>query len=298
MSKFLRFGILSLLVLALSWSPASAVRLGFTTSNNVAGGGNISVVPNLTDLTPGQEIDLYVWLALESNSFVNGYSLDIRATTPGVVEAISSSLVNPGIVFNVPPSTQIPQGLRFADTDATRILVQPTLNSGGALAAGASLGTVSGKGIDKANGIAPTATGALDTGYDATNQTFLVQQLKLRVLPGAAGGATTGLTMHIGPSAFGIDNATTSVPVFFGTGTTGVPNAQVGGTDGTIHAMFAVAGGGGDDPTITIASRSVALVASRPAGSTSLTTWAMAAATCRCSSTSSMAVLLKRWSMP
>ncbi len=241
MSKFLRFGILSLLVLGLSWSQASATRLILSTSNSTSGGGVIGV-PSLTDLTPGQEIDLYVWLALESNTFVNGYSLDIRATTPGVVEAVSSSLVNSPIVFNAPPQ-QFPQGLRFADNDASRVLVQPTINSNGALAYNASVGTVSGMGIDKARGIAADGNGVLDTGYDATNQTFLVQSLRLRVLGSAAAGASTGLVMNIGPSAFGIDNATASVPVFFGTGTTGVSNANVGGTDGTVHAMLQVMGG-------------------------------------------------------
>lgn len=242
MSKLIRFGLLAILGVALSFSPAHAIRLTLAPSNDVNGGGVVGV-PSFTDLTPGQEFDVYVWLAHEDDGFVNGYSLDLYATTPGVVEAVSSEILNPNVVTRIPDVGDLFPTPRFPADD--RVLRIPQLNTNGALVWNGAIGRPTGRGIDSANGIVVTsAPGVVDTGYDGVNDTFLVQSVRLRVLDDAA-GKSTGLAMHVGQLGFGIDNALPDNPqfVFFGDGTTQVAANDVGGTDGGIHAMITVEGG-------------------------------------------------------
>lgn len=253
MSKFLRFGIPALFLLALSFSQAHAIRLTLAPSNDVNGGGVIGV-PSFSDLMPGEEFDVYVWLAHENDSFVNGYSLDLFATTPGVVEAVSSEILNLDVVTRIVgvgdlfPTPRFPAPAPPAADD--RVVRMPQLNTNGALVWNGALGKPTGRGIDSVNGIVVTTNGVVDTGYDATNDTFLVQSVRLRVLPDA-GGKSTGLQMRVGQLGFGIDNALPNDPqfVFFGDGTTGSAAGTAGATDGGIHAMITVFG---DEPVVGV----------------------------------------------
>jgi hypothetical protein len=81
--------------------------------------------------------------------------------------------------------------------------------------------------------------------YDAANDAFLTQRIRLEALPGSA-GLSTDLKMRIGRMAMLIDNSTINspLPIRFGLGTVDVMNTDIGGTDGTIHATVEVATGG------------------------------------------------------
>jgi hypothetical protein len=254
MSKFLRFGFLAIACALLSVANANAARLYFTTTNTIPGGGAPKgTVPSVSLANPGDEITLNVWVDLGTYNFMAGYGLDIVATTPNVVEAVSSTVHNPTLTaFGNPFQPRWSGGHG-----------NPVLNPNGS---GAVELAVNGKGFSVnptgaagiyADGVTVPQGGFFPVGdpmYDATNDVWLAQSITLRALAGSA-GKTTGLVMRVGDNAFSLDNSVGNTPIFFGAGTTGVSNSAVGGTDGTIHATLAVAGGGGDpDPTIAIST--------------------------------------------
>jgi hypothetical protein len=80
--------------------------------------------------------------------------------------------------------------------------------------------------------------------YDAANDAFLVQRVRLEGLPGSA-GQSTGLALSIGRLITVIDHSTIAspLPVHFGLGTQTVMNTHRLATDGTTHATIAVAAG-------------------------------------------------------
>jgi hypothetical protein len=80
--------------------------------------------------------------------------------------------------------------------------------------------------------------------YDAANDAFLVQRVRLEALAGSA-GLSTNLVMRIGRLGMLIDNSSIASPlaIDFGLGTTDVMNTDIFGTDGTTHATIAVAAG-------------------------------------------------------
>lgn len=201
MTRLFRLSVVALAIALLSSSSYGGVRYFLSTSDARPGGG-AAAAPSLADLTPGQEVNLHIWAAFDgANQFVNGYSLDLFATEPGVVEAVSSTILNPNYVFNVPGVGQFPSTGQRWPAGTSTLFEQPQLNTSGALLFGGAAGIVDGRGIDKAVGINPaTVSGTLDPLYDATNSAFLLQSLKLKVLDGAA-GKSTGLVMHIGGRA-------------------------------------------------------------------------------------------------
>jgi hypothetical protein len=254
MSKFLRFGVSALLVLALSYTQAHAIRLSLSATNNLSGGGGMGV-PSFENLTPGQEFNVYVWLDNESDFFVNGYSLDLFATTPGVVEAVSSEILNAQVALRTadgPPPVYVNQTTRFppGSPQDDRVIVPAQLNTNGALSWGAALGKPVGRGIDSVLGNTSLFQNQ-DLSWDPVTGNFLVQTFRLRVLDTAA-GKSTGLQMRIGQEAFGIDNAIATDPqfVFFGEGTQGSLASTKGLTDGGTHANITVAGVGPTGPTV------------------------------------------------
>ncbi len=250
MTRILRLSVVALAIALMCGSSYAGVRVILSPAGDGAGG-----VPALENLAPGQEIDLDVWVQFsDANQFVNGYSMDLYATDDGVVEAVSSTIVNSGYVFQAPPN-QFPTGTSRWPAGGSTILEQPQLNTNGALLWNGAAGVVDGRGIDRVLGISSAAVGNLDPLYDAANGAFLVQTMTLRVLDNAA-GRSTGLVMHVGGRAMGVDNATTPQEIFFGAGTTSVRSDAPGATDGTVHAMLSVEGGGrtdlfvfGGDPT-------------------------------------------------
>ncbi|MEX2185144.1 MAG: hypothetical protein WD875_00050 [Pirellulales bacterium] len=70
-----------------------------TTSGSTSGGGALpGTVPSVQLTGPTDSVTLYVWANLGGYEFMNGYGLDIRATTEDVVKATASSLYNADIV--------------------------------------------------------------------------------------------------------------------------------------------------------------------------------------------------------
>jgi hypothetical protein len=169
-----------------------------------------------------------------------GYGLDIVATTPGVVETVSSTLFDADIT--VGGAFKVDE--RWVDT-----LQQPVINAGSdgtvqILAGDARAfnvrGSMSGIGFNGTNGGSPF----MDSRRDAVNDVFLAQHIQLRALPGA-GTRETGIVMRVGPNAFSIDNNPQEEPIFFGAGQNRVPNNAIGATDLSAgpHALITVQGG-------------------------------------------------------
>lgn len=248
MSKFLRYGFLAVACVLVSFANANAARLYFTLSDARPGGGAPKgQVPDVTIANPGDEVTLHVWVDLASYNFMAGYGLDIVAGTPNVVEAVSSTLHNPTLTAFGNPFQQ-----RWSGGHGNPV-INPNGSGAAALAINArgfSVNPTGAAGI-YADGVNVPQGGFFPVGdpmYDATNDVWLAQSITLRALAGSA-GKNTGLIMKIGENAFSLDNSVGNTPIFFGAGTTGVSNSAVGGTDGTIHAMLAVAGG---QPVVTV----------------------------------------------
>lgn len=249
MSKFLRYGFLAVVCTLVSFADADAARLYFTLSDARPGGGApIGEVPSVSIANPGDEVTLHVWVDLESYNFMAGYGLDIVASTPNVVEAVSSTLHNPTLTaFGNPfqPRWSGGHGNPVINPNGSGA-VELAINARGFSVNPTGAAGIFANGVDvPQGGFFPVS----DPMYDATNDVWLAQSITLRALAGSA-SRNTGLIMKIGENAFSLDNSVGNTPIFFGAGTTGVSNSAVGGTDGTIHAMIAVQGGGGGGPTV------------------------------------------------
>lgn len=236
--------------IALLASQATAARLYITQSNAIPGGGAPKAgVPNIT-LTPGEMTDLYVWVDLSSDGdggdgpdqFMAGYGLDLLATDAGVIEAVSSDFFNPTLTaFGNPFQPRWSGGHG-----------QPAINPNGAGAAelainarGFSVNPSGAAGI-YANGVSVPPGGFFPVGdplYDATNNVWLAQHLKIMARDTGPGLHTTGIQMRVGANAFSIDNNPGTEYIYFGNDADRVANGAVGATVDSVQAMITVDGG-------------------------------------------------------
>ena len=220
---------------------STPARFYFTTSASTSGGGALgSSVPAITLPSPGQSVDLYVWVQMGTYDRLGGYGLDVRATTPGIVKAAESQVYNAEI-WDTEFNEYV--GDRWNGT----ALISGTLNAGGEGAAELATGPGSfaiGGGMELRDAHDGGSSGMLDMLYDATNDAFLLQRVRLEALPGSA-GLSTGVQLSIGRLGLLVDNTTifTSLPIYLGLGTTSVENNVIGATDGSTHATIAVAAG-------------------------------------------------------
>jgi hypothetical protein len=239
--------------LALLVGQANAARLYFTTSSTA--GAPKMAAPEVS-LEAGETTTLFVWVDLNSDGtlgdgpdqWMAGYGVNIVATTPGVVEAISSQVTNPDVV--IPQFGNAVSGPRWTPANVDQPILNPDGSGGLMLAFNAGAFGVNTAG---ATGIAFTGQGVkqgqpvpfpmLDRGYDPVNDVFLAQTIELRALPGA-GNRSTGIVLQVGPNAFSVDNNPAVEPIYFGAGQVPVPNNAVGATDITAgpHAMIVVGG--------------------------------------------------------
>jgi hypothetical protein len=213
-------------------------RFYFTTSGSTSGGGALGTsVPSVTLPSPGQTTDLYVWVKMEDYEALRGYAIDVSATTAGVVKAVESEIFRPYILDT---QSQEEMDLRWV---LERAAVLNRNGVGGTeLVYDAAAANVIG-GLDLRDSYDGTGW-YTDPLYDAANDAFLTQRVRLEALPGSA-GLSTDLEMRIGRLGMVIDNSTifAPLPIRFGLGTTDVLNTDIFGTDGTTHATIAVAPG-------------------------------------------------------
>jgi hypothetical protein len=215
-------------------------RFYFTTSASTSGGGALGTsVPSVTLPSPGQATDLYVWVKMGSNDRLKGFGFDVRATTPGVLKATESQVYNADI-------WDLEYDEDAGDRWNSNALLGGSLNPSGVGAAELAIASGSfgiGGGTDLLDRYDGT-NGVLDTLYDAANDAFLLQRVRLEALPGSA-GLSTGLVLSIGRLGIVLDDTsiTNSVPIYFGLGTASIENNDIGATDGSTHATIAVAPG-------------------------------------------------------
>jgi hypothetical protein len=216
-----------------------AARNYITTSNSFSGGGALpGTVPTELLDGPGDSVTLYVWATLGDYSFMNGYSIDIRATDEDVVKATASTIYNPDVVLSNYVNIVVSE--RWDDEYVT----QSDLNDDGIgeellVSGGNAFLLDSGGGLNAAHD-GSGAGGTLDELYDATSGAFLVQSFTLESLAGSA-GLSTDIVLYIGEMAFSLDNLVEASYLTFGLGTTELANNDVGATDGTAHATVTVA---------------------------------------------------------
>jgi uncharacterized protein YjiK len=216
-------------------------RFYFTTSASTSGGGVLgSTIPAITLPSPGQFVDLYVWVQMGDYDRLGGYGLDVRATTGGVVKATASQVYNAEI-WDVEFDEYV--GDRWNGT----ALLSGTLNASGVGAAELATGPGSfaiGGGMELLDEHDGGSSGLVDMLYDAANDAFLLQRVRLESLPGSA-GLSTGLALSIGRLGLLVDNTSiyTSLPIYLGLGTTSIENNVIGATDGSTHATITVAAG-------------------------------------------------------
>lgn len=220
----------------LSGEPA---RIYITTSNSLSGGGALpGTVPSALLDGPEDSVTLYVWATLGDYSFMNGYSVDIRATDEDVVKATASTIYNPDVVLSNYGNLIV--GERWDDEYVT----QSDLNDDGIgeellVSGGNAFLLESGGGLNAAHDGSDVG-GTLDELYDATSGAFLVQSFTLEALAGSA-GLSTDILLYVGGKALSLDNLVGKSYVTFGLGENEVANADVGATDGTVHATISVA---------------------------------------------------------
>jgi uncharacterized protein YjiK len=214
-------------------------RIYITTSGSTSGGGALpGTVPSVLLDGPNDSVTLYVWATMGDYSFMNGYSLDIRATDEDIVKATASTIYNPAIVLSNYGNFAI--GERWDDEYVT----QSELNDDGIgeellVSGGNAFLLASGGGLNAAND-GSDAGGTLDELYDETNGAFLVQSFTLEALAGSA-GLSTDIVLYVGVEGFSLDNLLGKSYLTFGLGEDQVTNVDVGATDGTAHATINVA---------------------------------------------------------
>jgi uncharacterized protein YjiK len=214
-------------------------RIYITTSGSTSGGGALpGTVPSALLDGPNDSVTLYVWATMGDYSFMNGYSIDIRATDEDVVKATESMIYNPEIVLSNYGNVVI--GERWDDQYVT----QSDLNDDGIgeellVSGGNAFLLASGGGLNAAYD-GSDAGGTLDELYDETNGAFLVQSFTLEALAGSA-GLSTDIVLYVGGEGYSLDNLLGKSYLTFGLGEDQVANVDVGATDGTAHATINVA---------------------------------------------------------
>jgi hypothetical protein len=180
---------------------------------------------------------LYIWVKMGDHNALRGYAIDVTATTAGVVKAVQSEIYLPYIL-----DTQSQEEVDLRWTMERTAVLNRNGVGGTELVYDAAAANIIG-GLDLRDSYDGTGW-YTDPLYDAANDAFLVQRVRLEGLPGSA-GQSTNLKMRIGRLGMLIDNSSIAspLPIDFGLGTTDVMNTDIFGTDGTPHATITVAAG-------------------------------------------------------
>jgi hypothetical protein len=231
---------------------STPARIYFTTSASTSGGGVLgSSVPAITLPSPGESVDLYVWVSFGGYQKMISWGLDVTATNPNVVKATATEIYNPVIWDTVYDEEY---GSRWNPSG----ILASTLNPNGVGATALAMNSKA-VGIGGGEDLRDQHDGAaghplLDMLYDPVADAFLVQRVRLEALPGSA-GLSTGIVMRTGSVGIVIDTttATQGLPIYLGLGTTSISTHQLGATDGSTHATITVAAG---SPGAVVASAS------------------------------------------
>lgn len=196
-------------------------------------------IPEFAGL-PGEEFDLRIWAKLgPESSYVNGYSLDVYATDPGVIEGVSSQIHDPVLFFRI-GGIDYPSGFtRWSRGGGASMVQAPQANTQGALFYGGHAFDIFGRGIDKTQATPQGPPVTADPLYSSVGDSFLVQTLRVRILAGIA-ERSTGIALHVGHIGMAVDGATSPVPIYLGAGSTSVRSTSIGETDGSVHAKVYV----------------------------------------------------------
>jgi hypothetical protein len=221
---------------------STPARIYFTTSASTSGGGVLgSSVPAITLPSPGESVDLYVWVNFGSYQKMISWGLDVTATNPNVVKATATEVYNP-VIWDTEYEEEY--GSRWNPSGILASALNPNGVGATALAMNSkAVGIGGGEDLrDHHDGAAGHPL--LDMLYDPVADAFLVQRVRLEALPGSA-GLSTGIVMWTGSVGIVIDTttATQGLPIYLCLGTTSISTHQLGATDGSTHATITVSAG-------------------------------------------------------